>query len=96
MKRKSFARFVNLYTFFVVAGFCIYAYNVQDNWIIPFQEEKYTLFAFAILMLLGAVLGGIDLAALKAKENKIRLKTIYSGMAIGVIFIVWRLLVIIT
>jgi uncharacterized membrane protein len=95
MRRIVFARLVNLYSFFVIISFSIYAYNVQDNWIIPFQEEKYTLLAFAILMLFGAVIGGIDLVALKASENHIRLKTIYSGMAIGVVFIVWTLLVII-
>ncbi|MGI8386753.1 hypothetical protein [Robertmurraya sp. P23] len=93
MNKKKFSRITNLYQFIVVVTFIIYAYNVQENWRIDVSAEKYTLFVFVILMLIGGALSSIELKATTNKEKTIFKKAIYWGVVFAFGFFVWKLVV---
>lgn len=91
MNKKKFSSITNLYQIIVVITFIIYAYNVQENWRIDVSEEKYTLFVFVILMLIGGSLSAIELKATTNKEKTISKKAIYWGVVVALGFFVWSL-----
>lgn len=56
---KNFSRIENIYFFAVFAAFGIYAYNVQENWIIDVGKQLYNLLLFAFLFFIGMILTGL-------------------------------------
>lgn len=77
----------------VIIAFVIYAFNVADeNWSVDFQKQKYNLLIFCFLFFIALLLTSIDGAGVRDKGKRIKKSTIYVGLTIAVIFIVWRLL----
>jgi NADH:ubiquinone oxidoreductase subunit 6 (subunit J) len=93
LKKKTLTIIAYTYGFIVIIAFGIYAVNVADkNWMIDFQEQKYNLLLFCILFFIAVILTSIDGAGIRDKGKKIKKSTIYAGLSIAVIFIVWRIL----
>lgn len=90
MKKINFSRFENIYFFAVFAAFGIYAYNVQENWIIDVGDQLYNLMFFALLFFIGMVLTGIKAAS---KDGTVNKKAILFGVSIALIIGIWRVLV---
>jgi hypothetical protein len=74
----------------VVGAFALYGYT--RNWSINVREDPYPLLGFIVLMFLGAIISGIDLAAEKEKTKKIDRKAVIRGVTIALVFIIWRTL----
>jgi uncharacterized membrane protein YbjE (DUF340 family) len=92
MKKMNFSRFENMYFFAVFAAFGIYAYNVQENWIIDVGEQLYNLMFFGLLFFIGMILTGIKVAS---KDGKVNKKSIVFAISIALLIVIWRVLLIV-
>jgi hypothetical protein len=95
MEKKSLNIVKHTYVGILFVSFLVYFYNVQENGEIDIGKHKYDLLLFGFLFFIGAILAAIDIASLKDKGTKISKTAVYSGLALALFFIVWRLAMII-
>jgi hypothetical protein len=82
MNKKTLSRIAAVYTILVLGGFLIYAFTIQENWII--------VVTFVVLASIGLILAGISAASLRDEGKKVSKKAIYTGLSIAVFFLLWR------
>jgi hypothetical protein len=65
---------------------------VVENNTLNMQEEKYNLMIIIVFLLIGAVIVGVEMAARQKNEKYVSKRSIYGGLMIATIFILFRLL----
>ncbi|WP_210367644.1 hypothetical protein [Bacillus sp. REN3] len=90
MKKTKFSRFENIYFVSVFTAFGIYAYNVQENWIIDVGDQLYNLMFFAFLFFVGMILTAIKATS---KDGTVNKKAVLAGVSIAIVFALWRIVV---
>jgi hypothetical protein len=56
MNKKTLSRIATIYTVVVLGGFIIYAYTIQENWIIDTQKYFSQIVTFVVLASIGIIL----------------------------------------
>lgn len=92
MDINKYTKFKNFYLISLVVGLGIYFYLKVENNTLNMQEERFNLIIIIILLIIGAVIVGIEMAARQKNEKFISKSTIYGGLSIAAVFIVFRLL----
>ncbi len=92
MEIEKYTKFKNLYVVSLVVGLGIYFYFKVENNTLNMQEEKYNLMIIIVFLLIGAVIVGVEMAARQKKEKYVSKRSIYGGLMIAAIFILFRLL----
>lgn len=91
MDIKKFNKLTKIYLVFLVISIIIYFYFKLENGTINVAEERTNLIIMMVLVLFGTVMVGIGMTAIKKNEKYIEKKSVYGGISIAVIFILWRL-----
>jgi uncharacterized membrane protein YiaA len=91
MNKKTLSRIATVYTILVLGGFIIYAYTIQENWIIDTQKYFNQIITFVVLASIGLILAGISAASLRDEGKKVSKKAVYAGLSIAVFFLLWRI-----
>jgi hypothetical protein len=63
----------------------------DENGVVYFKGNEMYVYTFLTLGLIGMITGSIALRATNESGNKVSKKTIVSGLAVAVIFLLWRL-----
>jgi heme/copper-type cytochrome/quinol oxidase subunit 3 len=91
METKKFNKITNIYLVFLVIAIAIYFYLKTENGTINVEAERTNLIIMAVFVLIGTVMLGIGMAAIKKNEKYIARKSVYGGISITIIFVLWRL-----
>ncbi|MGD6845165.1 hypothetical protein ACQCVH_21935 [Bacillus infantis] len=91
MNKKTLSRIAAVYTILVLGGFLIYAFTIQENWIIDTQKYFNQIVTFVVLASIGLILAGISAASLRDEGKKVSKKAVYTGLSIAVFFLLWRI-----
>jgi cytochrome bd-type quinol oxidase subunit 2 len=91
METKKFKKITKIYLVFLVIALTIYFYLKLENGTINVAEERMNIIIIMALSLIGMVMAGIVMTAIKKNENYIDKKSVYGGISIAVIFLLWRL-----
>ena len=54
------------------------------------RDHAETLMTFLVVLLIGAVLAGINFAGVGEESTKVNKKTILAGLTFGIVFVLWR------
>lgn len=92
MDIEKYSRVKNLYLVSLVVGLGIYFYLKVENNTLNMQEEKYNLMIIIVFLLIGAVIVGVEMAARQKNEKYVSKRSIYGGISIAAVFILFRLL----
>ncbi|MGI8386756.1 hypothetical protein [Robertmurraya sp. P23] len=92
MEIEKYSRFKNLYLVSLVVGLGIYFYFKVENNTLNMQEEKYNLMIIILFLLIGTVIVGTEMAARQKDEKYVSKRSIYGGISIATVFIIFRLL----
>ena len=97
LKKSTFAKITYTYTAIVGIAFTIYTLNVAGppDWQAPAGEQTHNLLFFAGLLFIAMILIAIETANYREKgdeEEKVKKGTVYSGLSLAVVFVVWRVL----
>lgn len=91
METKKFKKITKIYLVFLVIAITIYFYLKLENGTLNVAEERMNIIIIMALTLIGMVMAGIVMTAIKKNENYIDKKSVYGGISIAVIFLLWRL-----
>jgi hypothetical protein len=74
-------------------GFLFWAFFIAEsqNGSIPVKGNEPIIYTFLTLCVLGMITIGITISADKEEGNKVSKKAVLSGLAIAVVFFLWRL-----
>lgn len=89
---EKYTKFKNLYLVSLVVGLGIYFYLKVENNILNMQEEKYNLMIIILFLIIGAVIVGTEMEARQKNEKYVSKRSIYGGISIAAVFIIFRLL----
>ena len=92
MDINKYTKLKNFYLISLVVGLGIYFYFKVENNTLNMQEEKYNLMVIVALLIIGAVIVGTEMAARQKNEKFVSKSSIFGGLAIAAIFIIFRLL----
>jgi hypothetical protein len=91
METKKFKKLTKIYLVILVIAIIFYFYFKLENGAINVVEERTNLIIMMVLVLFGTVMVGIGMAAIKKNEKYIARKSVYGGISITIIFVLWRL-----
>ena len=90
-------KWFNIIARFLMGGtlvsFLIWVFMAQDNGTIYYEGNESVIHTFLILFILSLVAGSIGFNTMNDKSETISKKKVFSGIAIAVIFLLWRLVV---
>jgi hypothetical protein len=93
LDKKLLSSISGIYVVLVIGGFFTWAFSVrQPDGTIDILKYMDIVLIFLGLIFIGVILAGISLAAVNEKSSKIGKKTIISGLAIALVFLVWRVM----
>lgn len=82
-----------IFIIFGGGGFLFWAFFIAEsqNGSIPVKGNEPIIYTFLTLCVLGMITIGITISADKEEGNKVSKKAALSGLAIAVVFFLWRL-----
>lgn len=93
MDIKKFNKLTKIYLVILVIAVTFYFYFKLENGTINVEAERMNLIIMLVFVLIGTVMVGIGMNAIKKNEKFISRKSVYGGVSIAVIFVIWRLVI---
>lgn len=88
-------KWFNIISRFLMGGtlvsFLIWVFMAQDNGTIYYEGNENVINTFLILFILALIAGSIGLNTMDDKSDTISKKKVFSGIAIAIVFLLWRL-----
>lgn len=92
MSKKVLGYISGITVLVTIPAFFIWAYFAKDeNGKVQLEGNELIAYIFLALSLLAVTTGSIALRATNENSKKVSKKTIISGLAVAVIFVLWRL-----
>lgn len=93
MSKKFFMILSVIFIIFGGGGFLFWAFFIAEsqNGSIPVKGNEPIIYTFLTLCVLGMITIGIAISADKEEGDKVSKKAVISGLAIAVVFFLWRL-----
>ncbi|WP_079504967.1 hypothetical protein [Mesobacillus jeotgali] len=92
MSKKVLSYISGITVLVTIPAFFIWAYFAKDqHGKVHLEGNEFTAYLFLALSLLAVTTGSIALRGTKENNNKVSKKTVLSGLAVAVIFVLWRL-----